>query len=284
MKWTNKYNIDEIIANSIMREYDYSRLTVTNIIDSMRRRILIKRHSDEIEVDVSNFLWAFLGNAVHWYVHKFSIPDSLSEEPLVIQVHDTNLYGKPDLLTNTTLKDYKTTSVWSYIFGKQSWENQLNVYAYMYRCYGFTVKKLEISAILRDWIRSKAETDSNYPPIPFVKIDIPLWDISRQKEYVEYQVALHLECEELEDDELPLCDEESRWHRPDKWAVKKKANKTAKGGGRVFDTFEEAEKYFYELEDHHKWEIEYRGGEDKRCNPKDCLAYYFCNLKGGKRV
>ena len=61
--------------------------------------------------------------------------------------------------------DYKTTSAWTTVFQSQikEWTEQLNCYAYLYRTQGFSVDKLEIIAIYRDWSRTNALKDKNYP-------------------------------------------------------------------------------------------------------------------------
>ena len=75
--------------------------------------------------------------------------------------------GKPDLfeINQGHLMDYKYTSVWSLIYsgeeGKIEWERQLNCYAWLLRKSGYTVNKLDIVVILRDWSKYNAKKIEN---------------------------------------------------------------------------------------------------------------------------
>jgi hypothetical protein len=68
MKITNKHNLPEPIYRALTED-NYSRgnsdLSVTQLIDSPRIRILKHRHNDEITEDASEMLWSVLGTAVH---------------------------------------------------------------------------------------------------------------------------------------------------------------------------------------------------------------------------
>ena len=85
--------------------------------------------------------------------------------------------------------DYKVTSVWSVIYGKPEWENQLNCYAYLVSKTKQR-RQFKICAILRDWNRRDAEKKEDYPKAPIVFVDIPLWDKNKTEAYIKKE----LEC------------------------------------------------------------------------------------------
>ena len=64
MKYTNKFNLPESIVNAVKRP-SYSRgkstISVTQLINSPQIVALREKHSDDIEVDVSDQVWALFG-------------------------------------------------------------------------------------------------------------------------------------------------------------------------------------------------------------------------------
>ena len=154
--------------------------------------------------------------------------------------------------------------------GKYQWIAQLNVYAHLYRLTGFPVTSLKIHAILRDWMKSRAWREPDYPQIPFITVDIPVWPEKKVQEYIDSRLRLHFECEPEK------CTEEERWTRKTTYAVKKKGQKRAK---RVLDTYEEAIEW---MGGEKGMLIEERLGEDVRCN-SFCSVKDFCpHMKGEK--
>jgi len=152
----------------------------------------------------------------------------------------------------------------------------LNTYAYLYRKAGFTVNNLQIVAILRDWMASKAAMDPNYPQVQVSTVEVPLWTLEEQEKFLTDKVQQFLRYENIDDDTLPDCNNEELWYTGDKWAVKKKGLKRAMNGGTFTDedkakTFAEAQKV--------DTEIEFRKGEAKRC--AYCDVREFCNQYKG---
>lgn len=137
------------------------------------------------------------------------------------------------------LTDWKVTSVYSFLLGdKPEFEAQLNCYAWLYRQNGFIVTKLQIIAILRDWMKSRAKNDPGYPQCAVMVVDIPLWEPTVAQEYIEGRVKLHQDSTHYDDGALPPCSSQERWERPTTWAVMKKG---AKRATRVFNNEDWAE-------------------------------------------
>tara|TARA_R110002072_G_scaffold174694_2_gene330208 strand:+ start:1057 stop:1962 length:906 start_codon:yes stop_codon:yes gene_type:complete len=294
MKITNNFGMPQPFVDFAIND-KYSKgkadISVTTLIDSPKIRLMKEKHDHQIEVDAVDMVWALFGTAVHSVLENSKqSEDSITEERLYSTVSGWVLSGAVDRQEikddNITIVDYKVTSVWSVIYGKPEWENQLNCYAYLVNDkHAFNKSKvtnLKICAILRDWNRRDAERKEDYPKAPIVFVDIPLWDHEKASKYIIDRMALHQEAQILADvhGDLGLCSAEEMWKKNDTWAVKKKGQKRAL---RVLDSEEEAIKY---IEWHNETdkaytkktdlEIEFRGGEYTRCG-NYCSVADFCN-------
>jgi hypothetical protein len=277
MKITNRFDLPAPIVRALTKD-DYSRgkadLSVTQIIDSPRVRLLRKQHDDKIEEDVSDMVWSVLGRAAHKVLEDSDDEGYTVEERLFAEVEGWVLSGAIDLQKHgnvLALYDYKVTSAWSVIFGKSSWETQLNCYAYLlWKAKGEKVGALNIIAILRDWNRREAGKD-NYPASPIMEIPIQLWSVEEQERYVTERVRLHQEAESnlVLGDELPLCSAEERWEKATTYAVRKKTQKRAV---RVFKSMDEAEAFLEEGQ-----VIDVRQGESTRCAQDWCRVSQWCS-------
>lgn len=279
--FTNIHNLpDPVVAALSDDKYDSGHVnsSVTTLIDAPQVKILSRKHKDDITIDVSERLWSVLGTAVHTMFEDYAGGDYLSEERLFTEINGWKISGAIDIQKaeadgSITILDYKCTSVWSVIFGKKSWEQQLNFYAYLvHKCKGTTVSKLNILAVLRDWKQSEAEFKPDYPKQPIVQIDIPLWETSQQKEFVESRVALHQQAEwdYLNGNRISECSDEEMWLRPTKFAVMKKGRKRAI---KLHDDKDDAQTHSETLgKDHY---VETRTGQAMRCE-KYCPAAIFC--------
>ena len=301
MKITNNFGMPQPFVDFAIND-KYSKgkadISVTTLIDSPKIRLMKEKHDHQIEVDAVDMVWALFGTAVHSVLENSrQSEDSITEERLYSTVSGWVLSGAVDRQEikddNITIVDYKVTSVWSVIYGKPEWENQLNCYAYLVNDkHAFNKSKvtnLKICAILRDWNRRDAERKEDYPKAPIVFVDIPLWDHEKASKYIIDRMALHQEAQILADvhGDLGLCNDEEMWKKNDTWAVKKKGQKRAL---RVLDSEEEAIKY---IEWHNETdkaytkktdlEIEFRGGEYTRCG-NYCSVADFCNQYKGRSI
>jgi len=266
MKITNRYNLPPAIYQALAQgtrnpePYEYH---VTEIIGPPLIRALKRKHWDDLEEDASERLWALLGTSVHHALEKAGdILNALKEETISTRVGNSVLHGTLDILHGTALEDYKVTSVFSYLFGlKPEWEKQLNVYAFKAQALGFPVESLRINAILRDWKRYEARRDPNYPEIPFVAFDVPLWPIPDQRRYVEERVSLFEQVDDGFIDPAPCTDEE-RWARSPSFAIVKDGLKKAY---RVHDSMDAAEEMLSGMKDKDKYRIDMRPGMNIRC-------------------
>ena len=257
MKITNKFNLPEPVFLALTED-NYSRgdsnRSVTQLIDSPRARIQRSEMDSKVEEDVSDRIWIAMGNAIHLMFEKYAKGKYLPEERLFAEVDGWTISGAIDIqynkdLTHVELTDYKCTSVWSVIFGKDdvdsAWAKQLNFYAWLAeQSKAVIVDKLKILVVLRDWRMRDAMNNArgDYPQTPIMELEIPLWSEDDRDNYVHDRVRIHqnAEFQRITGGVLPLCTDEERWKNPATYAVMKGKNKRAV---RVLDTAEEADKY-----------------------------------------
>ena len=277
MQITNNYDLPAPLVSAIVND-TYEKvgdISVTRLIGAPRKHQLENRHDAEVIQDATDFLWSLLGQSVHQIFERADPNGYLAETRLMAKVGGWVVSGKPDLLTaEGIIQDWKITSVYSFLLGdKPEWEAQLNCYAWLFDQnrdqYSVDIKGLQIVGILRDWMKSKAG-EGDYPPVPFLLKDIPLWSKETQQRYVEKRVAIHQLAVDAPDDELPECTDEERWARPTTWAVKKKGNKKAT---RVLENEAVAIAWIAGGEG---FVIEKRPGRNIRCE-EYCVAMPFCN-------
>ena len=86
---------------------------------------------------------------------------------------------------------------------------------------------------MRDYQKSKAKHDPDYPQAPVVVLDVPLWPMEQVEAYIHHRLTAHANAQHV----LPLCSAEERWERPAKYALVKEGNKRATS---LHDTSESA--------------------------------------------
>jgi len=242
MKLTNKYGLPRPLVSAIEND-PYKKvgdISITSLINAPRQRQLLIRHDQKITEDASERIWMLLGSSVHAILERADTRNHLVEERLTAKVLGWTVSGQPDLLgPDGVLTDWKCCGVFSLLLGeKPDWVHQLQCYAWLYRQNGFTITKLQIVAILRDWMQSRAKQEpDNYPQCPVETVDIPLWHEKDQESYIHERVKLHQFSQHQDDRSLPLCTPEERWERPTSYAVQKPMNKRAR---RVFDSKDKA--------------------------------------------
>jgi hypothetical protein len=281
MKITNKNNLPDTFL-SFARDGKYDKgnadISVTTLIDSPRINILKGQNKGEIESDVSDMIWPLLGTAVHHMLESGPAKGNVTmEERLFVNIEGWALSGAIDhqeeIDGKIHISDYKVTSVWSVIYGKEEWVKQLNCYAQMVRLSKEKeVGSVRIIAILRDWNRRDAMLKPDYPKSPVVTVDIPLWSSEDAMEYLFERIHLHQDAQAMWDttEAVINCSDEERWMKPTTYALIKKGNKRAT---KVFEHFDDAaaELLIYGL----GYEVVTRKGEYTRCE-QYCSVAEFC--------
>lgn len=281
MKITNKFGVPETLVAAITKDYyskgkaDYS---VTEIISPPRIQILRRRHWNEMEVDVTELLWQFMGKAIHSIAEHGVVVNHITEERLYYEVNGVTLSGAIDLQhlqTDNTVNitDYKFTSVWALRADKDDWHQQQNIYKHIVeQVKGLPVSGLNICAFLRDWSKRESQVKADYPQAQIQMVALPLWTPDKALGFIKERIELHRDAKVAADwgSELPPCTEEDRWQRDTKYAVLKEGGKRAL---RVFDTEAEAQELQKATP---KTVIMIRKGEAVRCVNNYCNVNQWC--------
>lgn len=150
---------------------------------------------------------------------------SVAEVKLEVPIRDGHvLVGKMDLYDPEyqVVIDWKCTSVWSVIFTHDEWEQQLNVYDWMLKQNGYEAKHLFIYALLRDWKKSEAARNKDYPPIPFNKTVCRRWTTEEQEAFINKRL------DDMLVEGMPRpCTPDERWRKPATFKLHKKGQKKA---------------------------------------------------------
>jgi hypothetical protein len=246
-------------------------ISCTKLIDAPKISELSRRHRDQITVDVSERVWALLGQAVHTILERAGLRQEgmVAEERLFAEVNGWQVSGQFDSMDLMLghLADYKVTTTFK-SKGSDKWVQQLNVLRWLAHQNGYTVNSLSIIAIFRDWRKVEAQrnTRGDYPPAAIQEIHVPLWSLEETEDYIYERVALHQAARKGTD--IP-CSDEERWYDRDTWALMKPQAKRAL---RVFDTEAEAQEHKLTNDG---YVIVKRHGEYKRCATY-CDVSAFC--------
>lgn len=268
MNITNVFDLPQALVEAVKND-PYTGggdISVTKLIDSPQRRVLLKQYKDSIVEDVTERIWSLLGQAVHTILERANKSDVV-EERLFAEVDGWKLSGQFDRLDvhGETLDDYKCTSVFKVMMSDmKDWERQLNVLRWLAHQNGHKVEKLRIIAILRDWRKADAKHKADYPQQPVVTIDIPVWSLDETYQYIRSRISIH---QHAEAGGATSCSDEERWYTGTTYALKKV------GGKRAIKVVERKEELGSEIPD--GTFIEERPGLYRRC-AEYCEVSNFC--------
>lgn len=225
MKITNAAGLPKPIYDLILKD-EYSKqgadISVTELIDSPRVRVLRKRYAHLIETEAEDLLNAQLGKAFHKAVEEATTTGT-AERRLSVKEAGWVVGGGMDHFEDGVLTDYKTCNVWKTVYAEkgciQEFEEQLNVYAHILRKNGHEVRGLKIFALFKDWtargFKEAARKGklfipgerSGYPEKSWAFFDVPLWPEEYALGYVAGRTFSHQAAER----DLPLCSVGDTW-------------------------------------------------------------------------
>ena len=114
MKITNKLNLPEglVKAVSTERHNEPGKISATTLIQGLKQTILMDRHWDELEEDISERIFAIWGTAVHSLLEQEGEND-FTELDMFHTVGNITVTGRLDNydMQNGVICDYKTASV-----------------------------------------------------------------------------------------------------------------------------------------------------------------------------
>ena len=265
MNLTNVHGLPDALVNAVKND-PYTGggdISVTKLIDAPKRRTLYKKYREFVVEDVSERIWSLMGQAVHTVLERAGT-SALIEERLYADVNGWKVSGQFDRLhlADAVLQDWKVCSVYK-AKGDVGWERQLNCLRWLAHKNGMEVNRLQVVAIFRDWKKSEALRQSDYPGQNVQVIDVPLWSLEDTENYIFGRVQMH----QLSDaGEETTCTEEERWYSGTSFALMKTGGKRAK---KVAATKEELGEV---PPDHY---IEERPGVNRRCESY-CEVAPFC--------
>lgn len=266
MNLTNLHGLPDALVNAV-RNDPYTGggdISATKLIDAPRRRTLYKKNKDFVVEDVSERIWSLMGQAVHTVLERAGT-SALVEERLYAEVNGWKVSGQFDRLhlSDAVLQDWKVCSVYK-ADGDISWERQLNVLRWLAFKNGYTVDRLQVVAIFRDWKRSEAERKPDYPQRNVMTIDIPVWSLEECERYVCERVSLHQLSDAGEEVE---CTEEERWYSGTTYALMKEGGARAKRVVPILADLGEIPAGHY---------VQERPGMNRRCEGY-CEVAPFCS-------
>ena len=296
---TNNMGYPEALVRAVSND-SYSRgegvnRSVTGLLAPPRQAALKEIHGHEIVEDVSDRTYALYGQLVHLLLERAGEQsrNAINEERLYAEVGGWTISGQTDTLTLTEdqrswiISDYKFVTAYKFkrsysgeLVIPEDYENQLNLYAYLLRENDFPVDGLQIVAIYRDWSKLEAKRDKNYPQLGAETHDIPLWSEDKAKAFIEERVRLHQEADVaarkgrgISQNDLPECDDEERWAKPDKFGLMPTA-KSARAR-KLFNSEVDATTWAAANNMKPGWVIEHRRGVNTRCESY-CLVSEYC--------
>jgi len=284
MKYTNKNNLSSLMAGMIERSMERynpgdSDYSTTTLIDSPRVVNLKRKYADELEVDVSDLIAAFVGNAVHEYLEVLAGPNDLVEMRLFKSISGVIISGCLDILEGCNkVGDYKTVKSWAIIHGFvfEKWEQQLNINAYLAKQNGYPINDTAfIEYFIMDWQQGRADNDKSYPQSQQGRWECKLWSEEKQLAFIKERIALH----EVAKKELLLCSDKDRWKKDDTYKLMKKGRKTSIKNESTEEALLEyaKEKGYARLGKlGPQYSIEYFPGENTRCK-KYCPVNKWCD-------
>ena len=162
--------------------------SATKLIDAPQIATLSRKHHDQLVVDVSERVWSLLGQAVHTILERAGLRQEgmIAEERLYANVLGWRISGQFDVmhLESKKISDYKVTTVYK-SKGNDKWTQQLNVLRWLAHQNGNPVDELEIVAIFRDWRKTEAERNDDYPKAAIQAIKVPVWTLEEADEMID---------------------------------------------------------------------------------------------------
>lgn len=198
-------------------------VSVTELINPPRIRVLKKKLYDQIVIEASSLLNVTVGQAIHKSIQD-ATKTGVSERRLDCEIFGWKVSGGMDHWVDGILSDWKTANKWKTVLSDtgniEEWEKQLNCYAHILRSHDIPVSKTKIWAYFKDWNRGEHSRYSKqggifdpgykagYPDNEWLYFDLRLWSPEESKSYMEERVKLHQDADKA----LPLCPKEELWN------------------------------------------------------------------------
>jgi|TARA_B110000240_G_C13485747_1_gene447319 hypothetical protein len=273
-KFTNKNQLSLPLAVFLVNDtYDYdsrdTAISTTAMLRSVRSIILSMQHDTlEKEVDIIDLAASKLGTAFHdacesaWknpealkialtaigkedWQNRIKINSKvLSKEDIPVYIeqrHEKKLgeytiTGKYDVVVNGRLSDYKSTSVYSVIFGSndQKYILQGSIYRWLSPNI-ITDDYMDIEFIFTDWSKAKALQQRDYPQNRVMTKTYPLMSLEATEQWLTTKLQTIQAYLNADQEALPECTDEELWATSTVFKYYKNPNKLDRST-KNFDT------------------------------------------------
>ena len=280
LEYTNKNNVSLALAVFLMYDnYEYDErpnsISATGLIKPLRQLVLSKQNPALLKtVDIADLVATRMGSAIHkgcedaWTdpenvknalkvlgASEDAI-DNIKINPPYVKPGETPVYveqraekeiidfiisGKYDLVLDGTLNDYKSTSVWTYIFDSNadSYVKQGSIYKWLSPD-KITSDYININYIFTDWSAAKARMDTkSYPQIKTLTKQYPLWSTEETENWIMNKIEAYKALANTPQEGLPKCTDEELWATKTTYKYYKNPNKLDRST-KNFDTMDEA--------------------------------------------
>jgi len=280
LEYTNKNNVSLALAVFLMYDnYEYDErpnsISATGLIRPLRQLVLSKQNPALLKtVDIADLVATRMGSAIHkgcedaWTdpenvknalkvlgASEDAI-DNIKINPPYVKPGETPVYveqraekeiidfiisGKYDLVLDGTLNDYKSTSVWTYIFDSNadSYVKQGSIYKWLSPD-KITSDYININYIFTDWSAAKARADKkSYPQIKTLTKQYPLWSTEETENWIMNKIEAYKALANTPQEGLPECTDEELWATKTTYKYYKNPNKLDRST-KNFDTMDEA--------------------------------------------
>jgi len=288
MQYTNKLNFPQYIVDWLVHDdYDHNSnpytISATTIMKPTRSHILTMRHADTLQQDASDLIASRIGTAIHDSIERIESENVTKELRLHRKIQIENIEytvsGKFDILVTdnnqvATLRDIKTTSVWSYVFGSKDLDYKLQLSIYRWLLLGSDYKVNTVGYIdffFTDWQSMKARQDNKYPQKKILAgYEIELMSSDEVEAYIQERLSKLENNLQKDDNELDLCTKKELWAGEEVFAIYRNTSSRA---AKLCKSYEEAIKYKQDKKIDGR--IERRPPKVRRCSY--CAAFPFCN-------
>ena len=280
LEYTNKNNVSLALAVFLMYDnYEYDErpdsISATGLIKPLRQLVLSKQNPALLKtVDIADLVSTRMGSAIHkgcedaWTdldnvsnalrvlgasedaISRIKInPETTNtgETPVYVEqrvekeIDDFIISGKYDLVLDGTLNDYKSTSVWSYIYDSNadSYIKQGSIYKWLSPD-KITDSYMNINYIFTDWSAAKARMDTkSYPQQRVLTKKYPLWSREETQNWIQNKLAQYKLHSNTPQEGLLECTDEELWATEETFKYYKNPNKLDRST-KNFKTMNEA--------------------------------------------
>ena len=251
-------------------------ISATSLLKPIRALTLIQQNKGlDKTVDIMNLVSARMGSAIHAiaeeaWTNRYNISKALEtlemfnlDDKIVInpsdmdgfdygehipiyveqrhekEVDDFIISGKYDLVVDGTVSDYKSTSVWTYIFDSNALKYTQQGSIYKWLTPKITENIIQIHYIFTDWSSSQAMRDPKYPQTRVITKEYPLWSFEQTDYFIRNKIKEFKECLDKPQNKLPECTKEELWESDTKYKYYKNPAKMARAT-KNYNTLDEA--------------------------------------------